>query len=232
MGFIVRFFNLCYNFNGCDSMQVVIDGKVYDVIITYKNNKNMYLRVKDDLKIYITAPKRITKKEIEKFINSNIKQIEKMLQNEEEKKKRLNNKLLYLGNYYEIVYIENKKIIFTNDKVFVGKNFNINNFYKEEANKIFKEELDVCYNKFCEDIPYPSLKIRKMKSKWGVCNITKKIVTLNLDLIKLDKKYLDYVIIHELSHLIHPNHSKAFWVLVSKYEKNYKLYRKEMKNII
>ena len=71
-----------------------------------------------------------------------------------------------------------------------------------------------------------------MKSKWGVCNITKKIVTLNLDLIKLDKKYLDYVIIHELSHLIHPNHSKAFWVLVSKYEKNYKLYRKEMKNII
>jgi len=71
-----------------------------------------------------------------------------------------------------------------------------------------------------------------MTSKWGVCNITKKIVTLNLELIKLDIKYLDYVIVHELSHLIYPNHSKDFWNLVYKYCPNYKLYRKEMKNLI
>ena len=71
-----------------------------------------------------------------------------------------------------------------------------------------------------------------MKSKWGVCNVTKGIITLNLELIKLDLKYLDYVIIHELSHLIHPNHSPKFWSLVSKYIPDYKKYRKEMKNVI
>ena len=63
-------------------------------------------------------------------------------------------------------------------------------------------------------------------------NITRKIVTLNLELIKLDIKYLDYVIVHELSHLIYPNHSKDFWNVVSKYCPNYKIYRKEMKNLI
>ena len=92
-------------------------------------------------------------------------------------------------------------------------NFNLDKFYKIEASRVFKERLDYIYKLFEEDISYPSLRIRKMTSKWGVCNITRKIVTLNLELIKLDIKYLDYVIVHELSHLIYPNHSKDFWNL-------------------
>ena len=213
-------------------MQIIINNKPYEVEITYKNNKNMYLRVKSDLKIHISAPKRISNKIITKFINDNIDNIQKMLESFEEKQAKMIHHLLYLGHSYEICYIENKKLIFTNTKVFVGRNFNLDNFYKKEAQTIFQEHLDKCYNLFTENIPYPNLKIRKMKSKWGVCNTKDKIITLNLDLIKLNLKYLDYVIIHELSHLIHPNHSNNFWLLVSKYVPNYKTYRKEMKNIL
>ncbi len=71
-----------------------------------------------------------------------------------------------------------------------------------------------------------------MTSKWGVCNIREKTITLNLELIKMDTKYLDYVIAHELSHLVYPNHSSDFWNVVSKYVNDYKKYRKEMKNVI
>lgn len=85
------------------------------------------------------------------------------------------------------------------------------------------------YSLFKEKIPYPKLKIRKMTSRWGVCNVKDKTVTLNFELIKRDIKYLDYVIVHELSHFIHPNHSKSFWFLVSKYIPNYKELRKEMR---
>ena len=67
-----------------------------------------------------------------------------------------------------------------------------------------------------------------MKTRWGVCNVKTKRVTLNLSLIKKEVKYLDYVIIHELSHLIHANHSKDFWNLVSLLEPNYKKLRKEL----
>ena len=68
-----------------------------------------------------------------------------------------------------------------------------------------------------------------MTSRWGVCNTRTKTVTLNLELIKRDTKYLDYVIVHELSHLIYGNHSAAFWSLVEENMPEYKIYRKEMK---
>ena len=56
-----------------------------------------------------------------------------------------------------------------------------------------------------------------------------KNVTLNLELSKYDINALNYVIVHELSHFIHPNHSKEFWNLVSKYYPNYKEARKYLK---
>ena len=68
-----------------------------------------------------------------------------------------------------------------------------------------------------------------MKTRWGVCNKKDDSITLNLDLVKEDKIYLDYVIVHELSHFIHFNHSKSFWLLVNKYVPNYKEIRKEMR---
>ena len=53
-----------------------------------------------------------------------------------------------------------------------------------------------------------------MTTRWGVCNTRDKRVTLNLELMKKPIYCLDYVIMHELSHLIHANHSSDFWALV------------------
>jgi len=68
-----------------------------------------------------------------------------------------------------------------------------------------------------------------MTSRWGVCNRKNKSITINTELVKKDLKYIDYVIIHELCHFVHFNHSSDFWKLVSKYCDNYKKLRKEMK---
>ena len=90
--------------------------------------------------------------------------------------------------------------------------------------------MDYYYNIFEEQIPIPNLKIRKMTSRWGVCNIKNHNVTLNLELSKYNIECLNYVIVHELSHFIHPNHSKDFWFLVGKYYPNYKEIRKYLRN--
>ena len=95
---------------------------------------------------------------------------------------------------------------------------------------MWKWILDYNYNLFDEKIPYPILKIRLMKTRWGVCNRRSNTVTLNTKLIEYSLEKLDYVIIHELSHFVHFNHSKNFWNLVSKYCPNYKLIRKELKD--
>jgi len=85
------------------------------------------------------------------------------------------------------------------------------------------------YNRFEEKIDFPNLRIRQMKTRWGVCNIKTKTVTLNSRLIEYKLEALDYVIVHELSHLIHFNHSRDFWNLVGKYVPNYKSLRSYLK---
>lgn len=212
-----------------DKMKLRVENTDYDIIIEKKRgNKNTYIRIKNDLKIYVTTNLLTTNKYIEKLLEENYKSIVKML--EKEKKKLANNTgFRYLGKEYNIIYTEYCDISFGNGKVFLNKNIDIDKWYKNQAKTLFKSHLDEIYNKFTKKIPYPELKIRKMSTRWGVCNTKSKTVTLNLELIKRETKYLDYVIVHELSHLIHPNHSNRFWLLVEENCPNYKDIRNDMK---
>jgi hypothetical protein len=97
--------------------------------------------------------------------------------------------------------------------------------------KIFKERIDFYYNKFTENIPYPKLKIRCMKTRWGVCNKRDNSVTLNSNLMKETIECIDYVVVHELSHFVEFNHSKNFWNVVSKYYPDYKKCVKKLKEV-
>ncbi len=212
-------------------MQIQINDTVYPIEITYKNNKNMYLRIKDGPKIEITAPNRTPKKMIEKFIESNIDYIAKNVIKKEQLKNKKAGKFEYLGHYYDILYTGKYGITLTDTVAYIGQNTNIDNWYKKEAKEMFKEYYDECFKYFQEANLKPDLKIRKMKSKWGVCNVTNNTITLNQELIKLEPVCLEYVIFHELSHLKHHNHSKEFWSLVEKYVPNYKQIRKSMKNV-
>ena len=212
-------------------MILKINDKKYPVTIVYKANKNMYLRVKDDLSILVTAPFGISATKISKFINSNLKYITKAILAKEEKLQRYEDKFLFLGKLYDKCYINKRGIELGCNKAFIGNSTNVDNWYLKQAKIIFTKVYDECFNNFNYEGKKPLLRIRKMKSKWGVCNVTNNIITLNLELIKFDLKYLEYVIYHELCHLIYPNHSEKFWSLVSNYVPNYKSFRKEMKNI-
>ena len=213
-------------------MKLKLGEDIYDICITKKiSNKNTYLRVKDDLKIYITTNAFTSNKEIENIILKNKDAIKKMITKFINKKSN-QTEFFYLGKKYDIIKTSNSGITLGQEKLFINKNFNENDlekWYKKEALKVFQERLDSCYNNFTKKIPYPSLTIRKMKTRWGVCNTRNKRVTLNLELIKKPLFCLDYVIVHELSHLIHPNHSQDFWLLVEDNCKNYKQIRKLMK---
>lgn len=210
-------------------MHFVIDDISYPVLVVKKKTtKNTYIRVKNDFTIYVTTNYYSTDKSIWKLLEENKNSIQKMLQNQKVKNDN-NSDFHFLGKRYKIIYTNQKKVIFGENKVFFEKNMDLEKFYKKEAKKIFLEHLDQIYKSFSRSIPYPSLRIRKMTTRWGVCNISTKTVTLNLELMKRELCYLDYVIVHELSHLIHANHSSNFWSLVEENYPNYKQVRKEMK---
>ena len=65
-------------------------------------------------------------------------------------------------------------------------------------------------------LKYSELKFRKMKSRWGSCN-SRGTITLNKKLINTPKECIDYVVVHELAHLVYMNHSKKFHLLIDKY---------------
>lgn len=202
-------------------MQIEIDGIKINVYITKKNNKNMYLRVKED-GIYITCHYFVSKSMIETFIYNNRESIKNEYQRLQIKKQK-KEEFYYLGKRYDVVILNTvSKIEFYEDKVFVKNKTYLNTFLTNEAKRIFNERVKVCYNLFEEDIPYPEVLIGKMKRKWGYCNSRNKLIKLNFELIKYSIDEIDYVIIHELCHFLEFNHSRNFWKYVKKYKPNYK----------
>ena len=213
-------------------MQVQIDNELYDVIITRKRNiKGTYIRVKEDLNIYVSTNMLYPNFMIKDLISKNYDNLVKMI-NEQKKRLSNNDGFFFLGKKYNIIYTDVKSISFDEDNVYMNKDFNIDKWYKSKAEILFKNRLESKYNEYNRSIPHPTLKIRKMKTRWGVCNIKTHNITLNLELIKRDTKYLDYVIVHELSHLVHANHTKRFWACVEENYPNYKRIVKEMKEFL
>ena len=204
----------------------ILDHKEDPIEIIRKNNKNTYLRVKDG-KIIVTTNYLTSLTTINKLIKNNTAFIDKALNKNNQKKEDDSFKLF--GNSYDIIYGFNDTEI-DNNKIYTKDNKSLNKYLSKYIYNIYEERINYYYSLFEENIPIPNLKIRKMTSRWGVCNIKNHNVTLNLELSKYNIECLNYVIVHELSHFIHPNHSKEFWLLVGKYYPNYKDIRKYLRN--
>ena len=142
--------------------------------------------------IHISCNYFVTKGMILSFITNNESAIIESYDRLQKKEKK-KEEFYYLGNKYDVVILNT-----------------------------INERVKVCYNLFEEDIPYPKLVIGKMTRKWGYCNKRQELVKLNFDLIKYSIDEIDYVIIHELCHLLEFNHSKRFWSFVKKYKPDYK----------
>ncbi len=111
-----------------------------------------------------------------------------------------------------------------------GRERLVQSWLRQQADSIFKEIAQKTYHNMQEQkISYPVIKVRKMISRWGSCQPQKGVITLNQRLIGAPLSSIEYVIIHEFCHLVHPNHSKAFYALVEKYMMHWKTERKYLK---
>lgn len=147
-------------------------------------------------------------------------------------------KVLYKGYEYPISIINNKsypqKLDF-NDGIFVVnvdkskagcgqiiEKLFLDWFFNEAKTVIY--ERAVFYRRIM-NLNFNSLKIKNQKTRWGSCS-SKKNLNFNFKLVMAPDWVLDYVVIHELSHLVYLNHSKKFWDIVSAYCPLYKEARK------
>lgn len=205
-------------------MRIELSGIDFEVVITKKRIKNIYFRVKEDLKIYVNCSYLCSNSYIEKLLIKNEKEIIKMYNNI--KNKVSDNNIYYLGEKLE--FIETKKVKIDNSYAYGPSIEKVNEYLEKNSLKFFESRLNRIMIEF-KDLPKFRLRIRKMKTRWGVCNKSSMTVTLNTELIHKDVSLIDYVIIHELCHFKHMNHSAAFWNEVEKYYPYYKLARKRLK---
>lgn len=210
-------------------MKYIIDGNEYEVVVEKKMNKNSYIRIKDDLCIYVTTSYMATKNFVIKMLDENHSSLQKMV-NKKIRSMEKKEKFFYLGQTYDIIEMNIiDRVEIEGHRIYVKNADMLKKWYQKEIKNIFEERYDYNYARFNENVSQPKLKIRKMKSRWGVYNKNNHSVTLNSHLIEYSLDKIDYVIIHELSHIIHFDHSKYFWNLVLKYCPNYKVIRKELK---
>jgi len=97
----------------------------------------------------------------------------------------------------------------------------IDKWYQDRAKAIFNERLNAVLPKATWVTGVPSFKIRAMKKQWGSCS-TKGNLILNPHLVKAPKECIDYVILHELCHIVEHNHSERFWRLLTQVMPNWK----------
>lgn len=188
-------------------MEYYLKDKKVNLIIIKKFSKNgLTLKIDEDLNIVVNCNFFLSQKYIYDFIDKNQDKILRMLNQKEEDKD-----YYFLGKKYEKI-----------------DNYDL--FLKKNIKKYTEEMIDDIVNNFTYKLPKFSIRYRKMTTRWGVCNSKLKVITLNTLLIKKNLKYLNYVIVHELSHFIHQNHSKEFWKVVEENCKDYKQIRKELRN--
>ena len=206
-------------------MKISLDDNIIEVIITRKNIKNIYFRIKEDLKLYVSCNRLCTNSYIEKLLVKNKKDILKMY-NSMLDKTRTNYDIYYLGN--KMNYIFNSKIFIDGLNIYGPSIERINEYLEKTSINIFQNRLNNLRIMF-KELPEFRLRTRHMKTRWGVCNKSSMTVTLNTELIHKDVTLIDYVIIHELCHFKYMDHSKSFWMEVEKYYPYYKLARNRLK---
>lgn len=204
------------------------------VLLRKKPRKKLRIVVKPDLSVSAEAPDRFSEEEIHKAIQSKARWIVKQLDSLEKfhpiptpHRYVSGETFVYLGRQYRLRVVEgdampaklrgrflNVSAPNKNDHATVQKS--VDAWYRNRADDVFHRYLGNCMEiAKRHGIEEPTLAIREMRTRWGSCSASGR-VTLNLKLIQAPVHCVEYVIMHELCHLTHHNHSPAFFRLLTR----------------
>lgn len=147
----------CYNNNG-ENMKYELDKNIYEVVVVRKSNKNIYIRVKEDMKIYVSCNTITPNIVIKKVLDDNVDSLRKMI-NIEKKKLETKDKFFYLGKNYDIIFLSSVDSTYIEGNAIISKNKEtLEKWLKEETLRVFDERYVIIFNKFKENITSPILR--------------------------------------------------------------------------
>lgn len=226
-----------------------INGQV-SIQVIRKNIKNVHLKVFRSLEIILSVPMNISDEWIDTFLYERVKWIDKQIT--KYKKSSGHNNLSnirsgsstqFLGKDVRIhkesssincVELDEKRVCIylkdAKDEELAQKLFDA--WWRNTANQVFQSETEKLFQRVFKKygLKQPRILIRKMKTLWGSCTPAKNKITLNEYLLKADIRCIQYVILHELTHLIYPNHSTVFYDFLTIHMPDWKERKKQLDN--
>ena len=198
--------------------------KFYEFEIKENKKAVKYLRLKvgQSGEISLSIPLRTKENHILEFLEKNLEWLRKTSAKIKAKNSAKNeNQVEFLGLNYELII--DKKASGVSIELFsikAASKADFRRFCDEKA----KELLNASIARFAPLIARPinHISFKHMRTRWGSCNKAKGYINLNLDLITKKKEFIEYVVLHELAHLVYANHSKDFYALISKHMPDYK----------
>ena len=187
--------------------------------IIRSKRKTLSLTINENAELIIRAPKRLSVEKIQDFINEKenwINRKKRLIENQIKDVTSNHNKLLYLGNLFPINVEQNasKELFFTGEEFIANSiepdslSLSIKKWYKNKFKEIALPRVAYFANK--HNLMVNQVRIKNQKTMWGSCS-SKNNINLNYLLLMAPMGVIDYVIVHELVHTIHRNHSTDFW---------------------
>lgn len=216
--------------------------KKIKINIEKKKVKNINIKVHSDMQVYVSCPKRADTEYVKKIVLNKLDWIESRIQKIKEREQQENKKYVSGEEHYfngkkyilKINPVEKAKLSYIKIEdqryinMYIPENTTIE--YKEKLmNNFYKENLIPKINEYIAkwslklNVNPKEYKLRKMKTLWGSCNITKQTILFNSELAKKSDKAIEYVVVHELMHLIERYHNKRFYSLLDYYYPKWKI---------
>ena len=227
----------------------IIRVKDIEVLVYKKNIKNFHLNVlPPNGKIRVSVPENVSDDAVRLFIIKKYHWIKKHIKSFQEQERQTKRRYVSGESHYfkgkryilRIGYANRPKIEMKNKKYiyfYVPEHYNIQqrqNYYEKWLRKELKKELDILVPKWEKiiGVKVNEVRIKKMKTKWGSCNPDDKRIWINLELIKKPTKYLEYIIVHELVHLLERKHNRKFKDTMDKYLPKWEIHRRQLNEFI
>ncbi len=203
-------------------MKIDYDNQVIEFNVQYGNGKKISIHIDSSGRITLKAPKKTSEETIKSVVERNGKMIVEKLQSLEaarETPKMIRayedeGKFLYLGKYYSL-----HELIETAELSEEQLQLKLKKFYFSSCKKLIGERITRYQTQL--RVKPKSIEIVESRTKWGSCSSDKKL-TFNYRLAMAPVEVIDYVIIHELCHLLHMNHDRSFWRRVGSLMPDYK----------
>lgn len=212
---------------------MVVSGLPIEVI-RKTNLKNLYIRViPPDGTITVSTPKELNDEDIKLFVIKKLPEITKvrdrmLAQERQSKREYVSGESHYLwgkpyrlqviheGTQYKIVKTPTKIIMTApEDATTESKERAFIEWYRQELMRVLQPVIERCEKK--SGVHANEIRIKNMKTRWGTCNNDKRRIWINLQLAKKPMECLEYVVIHELVHLLEKNHTHRFHALVEEF---------------